>query len=263
MDAKDLIRAGKLADARTLLVAEVKAAPADAGRRTLLFQVLCFLGEWDKAGRHLDTLAAQDLKSEVGAQVYRNLIHAERAREEVFTSNMRPSFMPSTPPYAEAFFLVWDLLAQGRTEEAEAAHASIFKGLPLPSGTLNSNPFTGFRDTDSFIAPFLESFVHDRYVWLPITAVREITIAPPKTLFDTIWLSCHLTTWEGLAMNCYLPVLYPLSHRHEDDRVRLGRMTDWKSAGGSFVRAMGQHVFEVGEEDVNMLEIRELMFSLD
>jgi type VI secretion system protein ImpE len=263
MDAKDLIRAGKLAEARSLLVAGVKAAPADAGRRTLLFQVLCLLGEWDKASLHLDTLGAQDLKAQVGVQVYRNLIHAEKEREEVFTSGRRPSFMPNMPPYAESFFQIWDHIAEGRTEEAEAAHASIFEALPLPSGTLNSNPFTGFRDTDSFLSPFLESFVHDRYVWLPIAAVRELTIAPPKTLFDTLWMSGHLTTWEGLAMNCFLPVLYPLSHRHEDDRVKLGRMTDWKSAGGSFVRAMGQHVFEVGEEDVNIMEIRELVFSLD
>jgi type VI secretion system protein ImpE len=263
MDARELIRAGKLGEARARLVAEVKAAPADAGRRTLLFQVLCLLGEWDKAARHLDTVAAQNLQSEVAAHAYRNLVQAEKQREEVFTANRRPAFMPEMPAYAEAFFGVWELIAGGRFKEAEAAHASIFEKMPLPSGTLNSTPFTGFRDTHSFLAPFLETFVHDRYVWVPISAVRELTFAPPKTLFDTMWMTCHLTTWEGLAMNCCLPVLYPLSHRHEDDRVKLGRMTDWTSAGGLFVRAQGQHVFEVGGEDVNLLDIRELVFSLD
>ncbi|MHC1742014.1 MAG: type VI secretion system accessory protein TagJ [Syntrophobacteraceae bacterium] len=263
MDAKELIRAGKLAEARNQLVAEVKAAPGDFNRRTLLFQVLCLLGEWDKAALHLNTVAAQNLKSEVAAQAYRNLVHAEKQREEVFTSGRRPAFMPEMPAYAEAFFQVWDLVSKDLIEDAESVYTSIIEKLPLPSGTLNSNPFAGFRDTHSFLSPFLEVFVHDRYVWLPIGAVRELTIAPPQTLFDTLWVSCHLTTWEGLAMNCFLPSLYPLSHRHEDDRVKLGRMTDWKSAGGFFVRATGQHVFEVGEEDVNLLEIRELVFALE
>lgn len=263
MDAKELIRSGKLTEARTQLVAEVKAAPGDFGRRTLLFQVLCLLGEWDKATLHLSTVAAQDVKSEVAAQAYRNLVQVEKQREEVFLSGRRPAFMPEMPPYAEAFLQVWDLVGEGRIEEAETAYTSIIEALPLLSGTLNSKPFAGFHDTHSFLAPFLEAFVHDRYVWLPISAVREITIAPPKTLFDTLWVSCHLTTWEGLAMNCFLPSLYPLSHRHEDDRVKLGRMTDWQSAGGFFVRAQGQHVFEVGDEDVNLLEIRELVFSLE
>ncbi len=263
MDAKELIRAGKLSEARSRLVAEVKAAPGDFGLRTLLFQVLCLLGEWDKAALHLDTVATQDIKSEVAAQAYRNLVHAEKQREEVFTSGRRPAFMPEMPSYAEAFLEVWDLVSKDRVEAAEAAYTSIIEALPLPSGTLNSKPFAGFRDTNSFLSPFFEAFVHDRYVWLPVAAVREITIPPPKTLFDTLWVSCHLTTWEGLAMNCFLPSLYPLSHRHEDDRVKLGRMTDWKSAGGFFVRATGQHVFEVGEEDVNLLEIRELVFALD
>lgn len=263
MDAKELIRAGKLGEARARLVEEVKAAPGDAGRRTLLFQVLCLLGEWDKASRHLDTVAVQDIKSEVAAQLYRNLLHAEKEREEVFTAGRRPGFMPEMPPYAEAFFQMRERASAGRIEEAQSAFADFFEKIPLSSGTLNGRPFTGFRDTHSFLAPFLETFVHDRYVWVPVAAVRELTLPPPKTLFDTIWITCHLTTWEGLAMNCCLPVLYPLTSRHLDDRVKLGRMTDWTSLGGSFVSAAGQHVFEVGEEDVNLLEIRELVFSLD
>ncbi len=263
MDAKELIRAGKLGEARTRLVEEVKAAPGDTSRRTLLFQVLCLLGEWEKAARHLDTLAVQDTKSEVAALAYRNLLHAEKEREEVFTAGRRPGFLPEIPPYAEVFFQMSEWASAGRIEEAEAAFADLFDAIPVSSGTLNGRAFIGFRDTHSFLAPFLETFVHDRYVWVPIAAVREITMPPPKTLFDTIWMTCHLTTWEGLAMNCCLPVLYPLTSRHLDDRVKLGRMTDWTSLGGSFVRAAGQHVFEAGEEDVNLLEIRELVFALE
>ena len=62
MDSRDLIKAGRLSEARKQLIEEVKSSPADSGKRTLLFQVLIFCGEWDKAERHLETVAAQDAR---------------------------------------------------------------------------------------------------------------------------------------------------------------------------------------------------------
>ena len=61
-------------------------------------------------------------------------------------------------------------------------------------------------------------------------------------------------------MGCYLPVLYPDSSRSDDDRVRLGRMTDWRDLGGGLYQGVGQHVFLAGKEEKPLLEIRELLF---
>jgi protein involved in temperature-dependent protein secretion len=38
-------------------------------------------------------------------------------------------------------------------------------------------------------------------------------------------------------------------------------MTVWVSLGGSYVRGVGQHVFQVGKEEKALLEIRELAFD--
>ncbi len=62
-------------------------------------------------------------------------------------------------------------------------------------------------------------------------------------------------------MNCYLPVLYPDSFLHEDDRIKLGRMTSWISLGGCFTKGIGQRVFQVGEEDMGILEIQEVLYN--
>ena len=62
-------------------------------------------------------------------------------------------------------------------------------------------------------------------------------------------------------MNCFLPVLYPDSSQHENERIKLGRMTDWIPLGGSFSKGIGQHVFEIGEEEIAILEIREALFD--
>ena len=69
-------------------------------------------------------------------------------------------------------------------------------------------------------------------------------------------------TWEGLTINCYLPVLYPDSFLHKDDRVKLGRMTDWVSLEGPFSKGMGQHVYGVNGEEIAILEIRDVTFQV-
>jgi type VI secretion system protein ImpE len=261
MDAKELIRAGRLSEAREQLTDEVKAKPGDSGKRTLLFQVLAFCGEWDKAERHLDAIGAQDVAAEVGVQVYKNLIHAEKERTEVYKLKRRPSFLPETPPYLEVYCAAWAKLCEQNIDEAQTLFDQVYAQRPVISGTVNGKNFAGFKDTDTFLSLFLEAIVHERYVWIPFEAIRELAVSAPKTLFDLLWITARITTWDGLTMNCYLPVLYADSFLHEDDRMKLGRMTDWTSLGGPFAKGIGQHVFQVGEEDMGILEIREALFN--
>ena len=262
MDSKDLIKSGKLSEARRQLVEEVKSSPADMGTRTLLVQVLAFCGEWDRAESHLDIIGMQDPKMEIGVQAYRDLIHAERERMEVYALNSRPSFLPETPPYFETYYAGWKKLMAKETEEAQKLFDQVHAQGPVIIGTINGKEFAGFRDTDTFLSFFIEAIVHARYVWIPFESIRELSISPPKSLLDLLWITTNITTWEGLSISCYLPVLYPNSFLHEDDRLKLGRMTDWVPLGGSFSQGIGQHVFEVGEEEIPLLEIREAVFNI-
>jgi type VI secretion system protein ImpE len=262
MNAKDLVRAGRLSEAREQLIREVKSSPADLGKRTLLFQVLSFCGEWGKAEQHLDAVAVQDSIKETGVQVYKNLLQAERERGEVLKLIRRPSFLPETPSYIEMYFAGWKEVIDKKIDEAEGLFGQIDAQLSTISGTMDGMSFAGFRDTDAFLSLFLEAIVHERYVWIPFGSIAELSISSPKTLFDLLWIPARIMTWEGLSLSCYLPVLYPDSFLHEDERVKLGRMTDWISLGGPFSKGMGQHVFLIGEEEKSILEIREVLFKI-
>lgn len=164
MDSKELIKAGRLSDAREQLIEEIKSSPADLSKRTLLFQVLSFCGEWDKAGRHLDVIAAQDPSRETGVQVYKNLIQGERVRDEVSKRNSRPSFLSKTPPYIEMYFSAQEKLFGGKIEEAKDLFNQMDTQLPVIAGTVNGKSFTGFNDTDTFVSFFLEIIVHEQYI---------------------------------------------------------------------------------------------------
>lgn len=261
MNAKDLIAAGRLNDARQQLTQEVKSNPADSAKRTLLFQVLAFLGEWDKADKHLDMMVSLNPKLETGVQVYRNLTNAERQRQDVVQGKRIPGFLTSAPSYLELYMVAWEKVKQQKLDEARALYDQIEEMRPEVCGTLNGKQFEGFRDTDTFLSAFLEVIMHDRYIWIPFEALRELSIGAPKTLFDLIWAPARFLTWDGVNVNCYLPVLYPESCNEDDERIRLGRMSDWHSLGDGLFKGIGQHVYEIGEEEVSILDIREAVFT--
>jgi type VI secretion system protein ImpE len=241
LEPKELIRAGRLTEARRHLTNAVKSAPADLGLRTLLFQVLAFCGEWDKAEKQLGVVASQDPTKETGVQVYLNLVQAERER---------------------MYFAAWNKVVHQQFEEATELFDKIQAQRPAVTGTLEGRSFSGFSDTDSFLACFLEIIIQAHYVWVPIESLRELSISPPKTLFDLIWLPTRITTANGLSVVGYVPVVYARSSDHENEQVKMGRMTEWIDLGGGFARGCGQHVYVVGEEEVGILDMREMVFAV-
>jgi type VI secretion system protein ImpE len=261
MDIKELIHAGKLAEARQQLVAAVKVSPADSASRTLLFQVLCYLGEWDKADRHLEAITVQSSGGGGGPLAYRNIVHAEMDRLDAVNKNHNGSFISDPPGYLDLFLQIRNKLYQEKEHEAQELLATLESLRPTLSGTVNDTPFVGICDTDTTLFPFLEVIAHERYLWVPFESIRELSISEPNSLLDLLWIAARITTWEGLTMNCYLPVLYPKSFLHEDENIKMGRMTDWKSLVGSYAQGVGQHVFEVGGKDMAILEIRDIVFN--
>jgi type VI secretion system protein ImpE len=150
---------------------------------------------------------------------------------------------------------------QQQYEEAERLFDEIHAQRPVVSGTLDGRSFSGFGDTDSLLCCFLELIIQAHYVWVPIESLRQLSIPAPKTLFDLIWLPVRITTVEGLSLVGHAPVVYPQSYVHEDERVKMGRMTAWIDLGGGFTRGCGQHVYDVGEEEAGILDIREVVFG--
>lgn len=262
MNIKDLIKEGKLAEARLNLVSALKNHPGDIAGRTLLFQVLLFLGEWDKAERHLEVLADVDAMMAPTVSLYINLLNCERERAEVTAFRTMPSFLPSTPTYFEAYYSACQQLQDNPDGKGQEIFAAMESQIPQVTGTVNGVEFSGMRNTDDVLAFALEVFAYDRYFWVPFESIREIIVTPPQTLLDLMWISASITTWSGLSMNGFLPVLYPDTWKHDNEQIRMGRMTDWSSPSGGCVRGIGRQVFVFGEQDVSILEFREIQCKL-
>jgi len=229
MKAQELFRAGKLAEAVRALGAELRENPADAKRRTFLFELLCFAGDYPRAEKQLDVLASDGQAAEMGALLYRAALHAERIRQTIFEKKD----FPITEPESDA---------------------------PL-SGTLNGKAFEFFSDADPRLGARLEVFAAGDYLWIPLHHIASVELQAPTRLRDLLWTPAIVRTgpaFKGKELGeVLLPILSPLSWKHPDDQIRLGRATDWQDEDGNVV-PVGQKMFTVDDDEIPILEIRKL-----
>ena len=232
MKAQVLFQAGRLQEAVQALGAELRDNPADARRRTFLFELLCFAGDYQRAEKQLDVLAGDGNQAQLGALLYRAALHATRIREGIFEKGDYPA-----PPLPD--------------------------GVQI-AGTVNGKAFESITDADPRIGARLEVFAAGDYLWIPFEHVSSVDNEPPKRLRDLLWTPAIVRTgpaFKGKELGeVLLPVLSPLSGKHPDDAVRLGRSTEWQDHAGLSV-PVGQKLFLVDDEELPILEIRHLEFS--
>ena len=229
--SRELFKAGKLNEAIEAVGAELRDNPTDAHRRTFLFELLCFAGNWDRADKQLDILAGDNQDARMGALLYRAALSADRTRHEKFE---KPA-SASEPPPAPA------------------------------GGTFNGKPFESIADADPRIGARLEVLAGDSYMWLPMAHLAVIEMEAPKRLRDLLWVPATIHTGESFQGSdlgeVLLPVLSPFSCKHADNDVRLGRMTVWEETPDGREIPFGQKMLLVDGEEIPLLELRRLEFT--
>ena len=233
MTPQELYRAGELGQAIKALGEELRSNPLDAKRRTFLFELLCFAGEYDRAEKQLDVLADQNPKHAAGMLLYRSALHAERTRQGMFRTGEMPA-----------------------ADDASA---------PTAGGTWNGEGFETLADADPRIGDHLEVFIAGGYTWIPTRYIEQIEIEPPTALRDLIWARARITASPKFRLQdlgeILLPVLSPLSYLSADDAVRLGRTSVWEELPDGGERLMGQKMLLVDGEEIPLLEFRSLVWT--
>jgi type VI secretion system protein ImpE len=263
MTSKELLEAGKLDDAIQAVTQDVKARPSESGLRVFLFELLCLKGDLDRASKQLDVLAAQGsgLDSDLAIQIYRDLITAERARRAVFHDGGLPKFFLPPPPHLDHYVMLVTRLTEAPAE-AVALLAAAEEQCPAVGGNIGGRPFSAFRDADDRVAPVLEVFHNGSYLWLPFDQIRRIEVSEPRTLRDTVWAHAKVETYESSVGDVFVPTCYVDTHLHANDHVRLGRLTEWQAVDDQLVYGAGQRVFLVDDEDVSILDLRNVEFTV-
>ena len=259
MTHRELIEAGRLADAVAQVTAEVRSRPADPALRITLFELLAFQGDLERAAKQLDVVGTQGIEEDLAVQQYRHLLAGEATRRKVFAGTAKPKLGDPSPGYTEHYLRGLHALAAGDAAAAAAAFEQGEGERPLLSGTLNGTPFDDFRDADDRLGPFLELFLSEEYHWIPWEMIQSVTLDEPKQLRNLLWAPISFLLHAGPRLAGFTPVLYAGSHL-EGEATQLGKQTSWDERQG-FARGLGQRVFFAGDAQPALLEIRDLEFS--
>jgi len=248
-NTKELIAQGDLTAALQEVTRELREKPAEMTARVTLFELLCLTGELDRAEKHLDIIEQQRAQKDLGVQVYRNCLKAERERRQVFNEGHEPHFLSVPPSYVDLHLQAISLARQGQHQQARELLDRAEEERPAQPGRLNDSPFKDFRDYDDFVGPVLELIVHDKYTWVPFEHLKRIEVQPPKQLRDMIWSSARLISTSGVEGEVLVPVVYAGTSASSNDAVRLGRLTEWVELNSDLYRAIGLKTFLIDDQD--------------
>lgn len=263
--AREALRQADAQAALKLLTEQVRARPQDARLRVFLFQLLCVLGQWERALNQLKVAAELDAATLAMAQTYREAIACEALRQQVFAGQKVPMLFGE--PEAWMALLIEALLREGRGERDDAAklRAQALEQAPASAGTLvageTEHRFEWVADADNRLGPVIEAVVNGRYYWLPFSRLARVDIDAPEDLRDAVWMPAHFQFSNGGEVVGLIPTRYPETDLAAGDSLALARRTEWlEAAPGCFV-GRGQRLLSTDADDYALMDLRSIVIT--
>ena len=258
MQTEELLGAGRLDEALTSLEAQIRAEPANAKYRVFLFQLLCVLGEWQRALTQLNVAAELDASNLLMAHMYRPALNCEAFRTEIFAGNRSPLIFGEPQEWVGWLVQAGQMVAEGKYAASEELRNRAFEAAPAIAGSIDGQQFEWISDADTRFGPMLEVIVDGKYYWVPFTAIKRIRIEEPADLRDAVWIPAYFMWVNGGECSGLIPTRYPDSHASEDSSVRLSQKTEWvEKPGGSYL-GLGQRVLATDKDEYALLQVRQI-----
>ncbi|MEJ8810706.1 type VI secretion system accessory protein TagJ [Variovorax ureilyticus] len=256
-----------MSEALSRAEAGVRAKPQEARARWLLFELLCVLGQWERALKQLQAWAGSSRDNESTAHVMRGLIRAEHRRAELFGGRAEPATLTASGTSAAAWMAgLGEALTQAAAggaaalEAADLAREAALAQAPETAGGSNLMSFAWVTDTDTRLGPVCEVLLAGAYRWLAFSDLASISKAAPAHLLDLVWAQVDLVLRDGTALKGYMPMRYPV-HAGDRDALLMARETVWTDVGRTGVVARGQKMWATDAGDVALLDLRDCRFA--
>lgn len=240
----------------------MRAEPADPKLRVFLFQLLCILGDWERARAQLKALGELDAGSLPLVHLCGAAITCELLRQEVFAGGRTPVMLGEPLPWVALLLQALAEEAQGRATEAKALRADALEQASAVPGTVDGEAFEWIADADSRLGPVCEAVIDGRYYWVPFERIRSVALEPPSDLRDVLWMPAQLGLVNGGQTAALLPARYPGSESDPDGLIRLGRKTDWREVAPDTFHGRGQRVLTTDSSEYSLLNVRLIELKL-
>ena len=259
--AEQAVRDGELDLALRALQDQVRRSPEKAELRVFLFQLLCVLGQWERAGAQLDVAAELDAKTLAMAQMYREAVRCEMLRSEVFAGKRSPVVFGEPDQWLA--LLIESLLVRDtpRADQAEALRQRAFDEAPASTGTLDGTTFEWIADADMRLGPVCEAIINGRYYWVPFARLARIDLEPPADLRDVVWMPAHFQFANGGETVGVIPTRYAGSESADDPQVRLARKTLWQEVSPDVFWGTGQRILTTDGGEHALMDVRTITIN--
>ncbi len=184
--AEQCLRDGDPAGALAQLQEAVRAKPDDSKLRIFLFQLLSVMGQWERALNQLNVAAELDPGALAMAQMYREALHCEVLRTQVFEGKKSPLVFGQPEQWLALLIEALLLTGQGKHREAGILRTRALDEASATTGTLDDQPFTWIADADTRLGPVCEAIINGRYYWVPFSRLTGIVIDAPEDLRDVV-----------------------------------------------------------------------------
>ena len=254
--AEQSLKAGDPVAALAQLQEQVRAKPADPKLRVFLFQLLCVLGQWERALNQLDVASGLDPEAVAMQKTYGDAVRCEAVRDDVFDGKKSPMIFGQPDQWLA--LLIESLLVAGRGEagRSQELRARAFDEAPTSHGEIDGRPFAWIADADSRIGPVLEAVINGRYYWVPFARLNKVEIEPPEDLRDIVWMPARLQFENGGESVALIPTRYPGSEKASDGLIALARKTVWEEIAPDMHRGLGQRILATDADETSLMEIR-------
>ena len=261
--AEQAVRDGDLDAALRDLQDQVRKNPEKAELRVFLFQLLCVMGQWERARAQLDVSAELDDGTLAMVQMYREALQCELVRADVFAGKRSPLVFGE--PEQWLALLIESLLVRGsdatRGDQAEALRQRAFDEAPTSTGSIDGEAFEWIADADMRLGPVCEAIINGRYYWLPFARVSRIDLDAPADLRDVVWMPAHFQFANGGEAVGVIPTRYSGSERHDDPLVRLARKTVWHEAAPDVFWGAGQRILTTDAGEHPLMDVRTILLG--
>lgn len=254
--AEQYLKDGDPNAALAKLQEDIRLHPANAKLRVFLFQLLCVLGQWERALNQLKVASELDASALAMAQIYGDAVRCEPVRDAVFEGRKSPMILGEPDEWLA--LLIESRLQAGRGElgQAEDLRQRAFEAAPVSAGNIDGKPFEWIADADSRLGPVIEAVINGRYYWVPFSRIGKISMEAPEDLRDLVWMPAHLDFENGGESLALIPTRYCGSHAAADGAVVLARKTEWEAFADDAYRGLGQRLFTTDAGDTPMLDVR-------
>jgi len=240
MLAEQSLREGRVTEALAELQDLVRKTPDNAEYRVFLFQLLCVLGEWERARNQLKVLGELEAGSLPLVHVYGTAITCELLRRDVFAGARTPLLLGEPLPWVALLIQALSESAHGRTAEAGALRAEALEKATAVAGEIDGHDFDC------------------RYYWVPFERIRSIRLEAPSDLRDVVWMPAKLGLANGGEASALIPARYPGSEADGDSMIRLGRKTEWDEVAPDTFHGRGQRMFATAGGEYALLSVRHI-----